>query len=179
LSATRTVRFDRELDMELQAIANHSKMTVNAVVNRSVRRFLEWDMHAERFGIMQASPTLLTTLMIRMPLEEARRIGRALAKDIVRPSIVDMLGEFTFENTMEYFRRFAAYAGRFQFEHRIEDRKHVIVIRHPLGSKWSAYYEGMMDGTLHGELGIKIEQEVGPETVVTKFILPETPERNR
>ena len=74
---------------------------------------------------------------------------------------------------MEYFRRFAAYTGRFHFEHRTEGRKHVIVLRHPLGSKWSAFYDGMLDGILHGELGIKVEQVAGPETVVTRFDLPE------
>jgi hypothetical protein len=173
LSSTRTVRFDRELDKKLQEVANHSRMSVNAIVNRSVRQFLEWDRHAERFGIMQVSPTLLATLMIRVPLDEARDLGRVLAKDVVRPSIEDMFPDFTFENAMEFFRRFAVYTGRFQFEDRSEGRKHVIVIRHPLGSKWSAYYEGMLEGILHGELRIKVEQVVGPETVVMKFDLPE------
>src|SRR5208337_1704808 len=163
LSATRTIRFERELDDVLQAISRHEKMAVNAIVNRAVRRYVEWDMHAERFDIVEVSPTLLIALMTHTQVDEARMLGRTMTKDVILPSIEDMFGEFTFENIVEFLRRYSTYARRFHFEDRADGLKHVVLIRHSLGLKWSAYYAGVIDGILVDALGIKVEQTVGPE----------------
>ncbi|MDA4134494.1 MAG: hypothetical protein OK441_02880 [Thaumarchaeota archaeon] len=175
LNATRTIRFEKAVDEALQTIAKHEKMTVNAIVNSAVRRYVEWDIHAERFGMVEASPAIMIALMKNTPMDEARALGRTMTKDIVLPAIDLLFGEFNFENTIEFLRRYATYARRFNFEDRIEGRKHVILIRHSMGIKWSAYYAGVMDGVLVDTLGIKAEAIVGPETCVAKFELPVAP----
>ena len=58
--------------------------------------------------------------------------------------------------------RFSLYTKRFDFEDSVEGRKHLIMLRHSLGLKWSAYYGGMLSDILEKGLRIKIEQTSVP-----------------
>jgi hypothetical protein len=169
--ATRTIRFEKGLDEALQTIGRHQKMSVNAIVNRLVREYVEWERYNEKIHIMEVSPTLLTKLMERCPLDEARELGRVMSRDLIRPSIEQMFVDFTFDNTVEFLRRFSQYTRRFDFEDSVEGRKHLIMLRHSLGLKWSAYYGGMLAEILEEGLGIRIEQSIGPEACAAKFEL--------
>ena len=115
LSATRTIRFDKGLDEALQTIGRHQKMSVNAIVNKLVREYVEWDRYNEKINIMEISPTLLTELMERCSLDDARELGRRMSQDLVRPSIEQMFVDFTFDNTVEFLRRFALYTETLRF----------------------------------------------------------------
>ena len=169
LSATRTIRFDKGLDEALQTIGRHQKMSVNAIVNRLVREYVEWDRYNEKIHIMEISPTLLTELMERCSLDDARELGTRMSEDLVRPSIEQMFVDVTFDNTVEFLRRFSLYTRRFDFEDSVEGRKHLIMLRHSLGLKWSAYYGGMLTDILEKGLKLKIEQNIGPEACSARF----------
>ena len=168
---TRTIRFDKELDEALQNIGHHEKMSVNAIVNRLVREYVEWDRYNEKIHIVEISPSVLTMLMERYPLDEARALGRTMAKDLVRPSIEQIFVDYTFDNAVEFLRRFSHYTRRFNFEDSVEGHKHVMMLRHSLGVKWSAYYAGMLQEILEEGLGIKIQQTMGAEFCAAKFEL--------
>jgi hypothetical protein len=171
LGVTRTIRLEDDLDELLQRIAKDEKVTVNSIVTRSLRRYADWDRHAERFGMMAVRPAMLVELMERHTLDEARQLGRLSAKDSMRPAVEYIFVDFTLPNVVEFLRRFSKYGGRYQFEDSPEGRKHVILMRYALGMKWSAYYEGMLKCIFEDEVGIKIKVSASPEVVIGKFEL--------
>jgi len=177
VSATRTIRFERELDNDLQKIAKHHRMTVNSIVNKSVKQYVEWDRHAEEFELVEIGPALLNKLMKRQTLDEARELGRQGAKDVIIPSIEHVFVNLTYRNVIEFFRRFSKYTRRFNFEDTAEGRTHVVLIRQPMGLKWSAFYGAMLDEILE-ELGIRAKLTIGPETCIARFELEEIPEQD-
>jgi hypothetical protein len=105
-------------------------------------------------------------------LDEARELGKTMSKDLMKASIESIFFEFTVDNAIEFFRRLSLYTGRFSFEEIAEGRKRVIVARHSMGLKWSAYYAGWIEEVFQRELGIKIQVDIGPETCSVKFELP-------
>jgi len=173
LGVTRTIRLEEDLDELLQKLAKDERATVNAVVNRAIRRYVEWDRHAQRFGMMAVRPAMLSVLMERQSIEEAKELGRQSAKNSMRPAVESMFVDFTLPNVIEFLRRFSVYGGRYQFEDSVEGRRHVILMRHTLGLKWSAYYEGILSGIFEDELGIKIKVTTLPEVCIGKFELPQ------
>lgn len=172
MGITRTIRLEEDLDRLLQKIAKDERATVNAVVNRAIRRYVDWDRHAQRFGMMAVRPEMLSILMERQSLEEAKELGRQSAKNSMRPAVESIFVDFTLPNVVEFLRRFSTYGGRYQFEDSVEGRKHVILMRHALGLKWSTYYEGILKGIFEDELGIKINVNVLPEVCMGKFEFP-------
>jgi hypothetical protein len=169
---TRTIRFDKDLDDALQAMARNERMSVNAIVNDLVRRYVGWDRYSDRVSV-EVSPSLLVEVLSRFSLDEAKEMGRRMANDLVRTAIDEILVDFTFENVVEFFRRFAKYTRRFDFEDTVEGRTHVMLVRHSLGLKWSAYYAGMFQQILEKELGLKIEERIGPQVCSVRLELPE------
>jgi hypothetical protein len=179
VSATRTIRLEKELDDALQTIAKKEKMTVNSIVSKMVRRYVEWDRHAEKFDTMEIGPAVLTELMERNTVDEARELGRRSTRDVIRPWMEYIFVSITFDNAIEFLRRFSKYTHRFHFEDSVDGREHAILIRHPLGLKWSAYYGGALSEIFEDALGIKIKLTIGPETCMAKFELPAITEQDR
>ena len=96
----------------------------------------------------------------------------------MKPAVESIFVDFSLANVIEFLRRFSQYGGRYQFEVSDEGRKHVILMRHSLGLKWSAFYEGLLGGILE-ELGIKAKLTVGPETCMARFEFQEVSEKGR
>jgi hypothetical protein len=170
-SVTRTVRFDKELDEVLQTVAKNEKMSVNSLVGQMARRYVEWDRHSEKFNRMEIGPAVLVELMERYTMEEARELGRQSARDVIRPWVEYIFVNYTYENLVEFLRRFSKYTHRYQFEDSVSGREHVVLVRHPLGLKWSSYYAGALGELLGEGLGIKTKLTVGPETCTAKFVV--------
>ena len=179
MAVTRTIRLEKELDDVLQKIAKDERVTVNSIVNKSLRKYVDWDRHADKFGMLVVRPAVLAELMERQSLDEARELGRLSVKNGLKPTISYMFVDFSLPNVIEFLRRFSKYSGRYSFEDSVDGRKHVILMRHALGLKWSAYYEGVLKGIFDDELGIKIKVSVGPETCIGQFELPLSGERDR
>jgi len=152
---------------------------VNSLVNRSLRKFVDWDSHAERFGMVTLPPALFMKLMERQSAEEARELGRKTAQDSARYAVESIFADFTLVNLLEFLRRMGQYGGRFRFEDNMEGRRHVILIRHGMGLKWSSYYSGVLQGFLEDGLGVKIETQVSPEVCLARFEIQATSEHNR
>lgn len=170
LGITRTIRLDEDLDDQLQKAAKDERVTVNAVVSRAVRRYIEWDKPSQRFGVMTISPEMLSILMERQSVEEARELGIQTAKNLMRPAIESMFVDFDLTSSVELLRRFSVYGARYQFEHKVNGRKHIIVLRHGLGARWSSFYEGLLEWTFE-ELGIEIKVTAHPHVCTGKFEL--------
>ena len=163
------MRLDRELDEILQKIASDERVSVNTLVNRSLRKFADWDVHARRFGMVMLTPATFVQLMERESADEARELGRAAVRDSARGAVESIFVDFTPATAIEFLRRFGLYAGRFEFEHSVQGRKHVILIRHGTGLKWSNYYEGVIRGIFEDGLGMKVQVRTTPDTCIAKL----------
>jgi len=84
-SVTRTVRLDKDLDDAIQRRAEEEKITVNFLVNRTVRKLVEWDIPARKFGLVIAPEGLLSTLIDRYDDESCIGLGRASAREYIKP----------------------------------------------------------------------------------------------
>ena len=169
MSVTRTLRLEKELDGALQKIATEERVSVNTLVNRLLRKFVDWDVHARRFGMTTLRPAMMVQLMERQSPEEAVELGRSAVRDSAKSAVESMFVDFTPTSAIEFLRRFGLYAGRYEFEHSEDGRKHVILIRHGSGLKWSLYYEGVLRGIFEDGLGYKIQVRSTPDTCIARF----------
>jgi hypothetical protein len=146
-------------------------VTVNSLVNRSLRKLVDWDVHTDKFGMATLTPSLLIKLMDRWSLDDARALGREGARDSAKQAVELVRVDLTLPNLIQFLRRFGQYGGRFKFEEITEGGRHAVLIHHRTGLKWSAFYEGFLRGLFEDELGVKIDVEVSPDTCIAKFEL--------
>ena len=168
-SVTRTVRIEKDLDDLIQTLANHERMSVNALVNKSLRNLADWDRFADFFGMMTFTPMLVEGLVERLSVEEAVALGRKNADELAEPMIMLMLGEFDTVHALEALRRFGSGTRSFRFDDRVDGKRHVMVVRHAKGRKWSAFFEGMLIGIFQDGLGIRLSVSTKSDSSAASF----------
>jgi len=75
-SVTRSVRIEKDADERLRHLAEQGDTSVNTLVNRALRKFVEWDAYGEKFGFITLPSAMLIKLMDCLTDEEARELLR-------------------------------------------------------------------------------------------------------
>jgi Ribbon-helix-helix protein, copG family len=157
-NVTRTVRLDDDLDAAIQEKAKEANTSVNFLVNRLIRKYIDWDIPGEKFGLGPVSASLVNRLFEDKDDKSAFDLGRVAAHEFYEPFAKYLFGELTFETSILLFRRASDYGGRYTFDSN-SDRKHqVLVLRHNGGSKISKFYSGIFQG-VYGDI-LKMEVRV-------------------
>ncbi len=173
-SVTRSVRIEKDADERLRQLAEQSDTSVNTLVNRALRKFVEWDAFGEKFGFVTMPSVILTKLMDHLTDEEARALGTWAGKNLLKEYITFWFKEVTPETLLEGFPRlFAKYAHAFTYEEHAEDDYRVIILKHGGGPKWSTFYEEAATTAFRELISREIRAERLENQVVLRFRLPE------
>ncbi|TLZ52716.1 MAG: hypothetical protein E6K18_02275 [Methanobacteriota archaeon] len=139
---TRSVRIEKDADERLRNLADQSDTSVNTLVNRALRKFVEWDAFGEKFGFVTMPGIILIRLMDHLTEEQARELGTWAGRNLLKEYITFWFKDVTPETLLEGFPRlFAKYARAFQYEEHAEDDYRVIILKHGGGPKWSTFYQ--------------------------------------
>ena len=146
---------DGELDRAIARAAAKQRVSVNFLVNKCIRRYVEWDGHLSDLGIVTIPRLLLDVLAKGVDAEALERCGREVAREYLRPAATFLLGEFTVASAIEVLRRSAVYGGTFSFDidEGSDSRHRVIVLSHDQGRLWSRYFAGLLEETFKVLLG--------------------------
>lgn len=160
-SVTRTLRVDEDLDKAIANRASKERVSVNFLVNRSIRKLIEWDVPILELGMVVVPKLLLDRLSGDKDEQKFAEYGREVARDFLKPATQYVIGEFTTASAIEVMRRSSLYSGRFSFDfdEGHDSRKQVLVVRHDQGRPWSSYFAGLLDETFGVLLGMDAKVE--------------------
>lgn len=158
-SVTRTVRIDQDLDKSIQDRANGSRVSVNFLVNRLIRKYIEWDIPAEKFGLGPVAAILLNRMFDGIDEETSAELGKWTAHQFFSPFCRYLFGEVTFKTIILTFRRASEYGSRYAFDTTSDSGNTVIVLRHNGGPKISSFYAGMFRGLYSDILKLEVKVE--------------------
>jgi hypothetical protein len=158
-SITRTVRLDADIDEAIRREAANQKVTVNFLMTRALRKFIEWDLTGDKVGITSHFSAILARLLDDREEVQCYDLGKWSANEAFKPYTEYVFGEFSVNSCIESFRRFSLYSVGMQFDTTSDAKKHLLVLSHNLGPKWSKFYAGMMTGVFEGGLGREIKTE--------------------
>src|SRR5207247_7901534 len=102
-SVTRSVRIEKDADERLRHLAEQGDTSVNTLVNRALRKFVEWDAYGEKFGFITLPSAMLLKLMDCLTDEEARELGIWAGENLVKEYFRFCLDEVTREAVIEGF----------------------------------------------------------------------------
>ena len=83
-SVTRTLRLEPALDAFLAQSAERAGVSPSSLVNQALRKFVEWDSYAEKYGVVSIPQSLVARLMHMLPEAKVREIGRWVGTTLVR-----------------------------------------------------------------------------------------------
>ncbi len=156
-SETRTIRLDGDLAVKLDELAKQENVSISFIINKALRRHVEWEIYAERFGFMMAFTSKMKRLFEHLTDEEARTMGRQSGENEFSAFINFWFKKLDLETTLKALELLGGEHSRaFRFEHTNDGPMHTIILKHDRGPNTSAYYSEVAK-TLFNRLGLKAE----------------------
>src|SRR5438093_12512960 len=100
-TVSRTVKIEASSDAKLEAVAREQNVPVNALVNKAINRFIDWEVHAEKFRFMSVPPSTQAKLMDYLTEEQARELGKWCAENAIIGLIVFWSKKFDFDDLIK------------------------------------------------------------------------------
>jgi hypothetical protein len=171
-SVTRTIRIERDVDEFLRKFGEREGVSVNLLVNKAIRRLVEWDIYAEKFGLIALPSSLIERMMDRLTDEEAADLGRWVGKNLVPEFITFWFKEVSLQAMVIGFPRLQSRYGRaFEYEEQVNGGRWTIILKHSSGQKWSIYYEELLKTAFRDLLKTELQVERTDDQVVARFAL--------
>ncbi|TLZ68155.1 MAG: hypothetical protein E6K09_04425 [Methanobacteriota archaeon] len=171
-SVTRTIRIERDVDEFLRKFGDREGVSVNLLVNKAIRRLVEWDIYAEKFGLVALPTSLIERLMDYLTDQEATELGRWVGENLIPEFITFWFKEVSLQAMVVGFPRLQSRYGRaFEYEEHVEGGKWTIIFKHGAGSKWSLYYEALLKTAFRDLLKTDLVIDKTDDQVVARFAL--------
>ena len=169
-AVTRTIRVDGEVDKLLRGFAEREGVSVNFLVGRSVKKYVEWDAHAEKFGFVAFPSSIVGRMMTYLTDQEARELGDWVGRNFIRQFLLFWFKKVDLETLLAGFPRLVAqYTRAFEYAEFEDGGTHAIVFNHAKGPRWSIYYEAVARGAFETLLGKEVKTERSEDQVVVRF----------
>ena len=169
-SVTRTIRIERDVDEFLRKFGDREGVSVNLLVNKAIRRLVEWDIYAEKFGLVALPASLVERMMEHLTEEEAAELGRWVGRNVLPEFMTFWFKEVSLQSMVVGFPRLTSRYGRaFEYEEHAKDGKWTVILKHGAGSKWSIYYEELIRTSFKELLSTEVTTEKTDDQVVARF----------
>src|SRR5712691_291610 len=156
-SETRTIRLEGDILLKLEELANQDSVSISFIINKALRRHVEWEIYAEKFGFMMAFTAKMRRIYESLTDEEARELGRQSAENEHSEFINFWFKRIDFDTTLKALEILGSeYARSFKFEHSFDGNVHTVIFKHDRGPRTSAYYAEMAK-ILFNRLSLKVE----------------------
>jgi predicted transcriptional regulator len=174
---TRTFRIDTDVSEQLDDLAQKEKVRVNVIANRSLRKYVEYDAYAEKFGLVTISKGLLKTFFSLITDEQARILGKKSGEHEGVALITFWFKDFNLENVIKSFDRVASrYNHNFEFEFSHDGQAYVAILRHDCGPRASVFYAEFVK-SVFALLDVKVELEEAEDQIVAKLFVQKPDEQ--
>lgn len=162
---------DVDVDKALQELASKEKASVNSVVNKVLRKFVEWDAQALRFGFITITVPELKKLFGFLSEQEVQEYGHWFGENLAREYVTFFFKRVDYDTVMRALEMLGSdYGGHYQFEDHFDGRVHTVICKHGRGQKWSLFYEEAFKVAFKNLLDKDVELERTDDQVTIRII---------
>jgi hypothetical protein len=148
-SVSRTLRLNMEVDQRLVELSERERVSVNVLVNRAIRKLVEWDSRIQELGFATVRKNTLRMLWDSLTEVRAREMGMKAGGPEAVELVLYWFKSFSFDNALMTVSLFGSeYANLYRYEHDFDGKVHTLIVNHDLGKNFSLYLSGMFTETL-------------------------------
>jgi hypothetical protein len=165
----RTVRIPEALDKALRKVAEERNTSVNALIEASLTRFIDFDQYAEELDYGMVRKVFLVRGLEYLTDDEVRELGRWAAMELGSETLRFYNAYPRLDAVLHIYESVISKYGRlYKFHHEVEGKNHTIILTHNMGKKWSIFF-GENLKTILGRLGFDLETETSANLVRGRF----------
>jgi hypothetical protein len=148
MSVNCSCRIDKEIYKMLSDDAENKGISINALINSMVKRYLMWDRFGEEMGLVPLTKRTLKKIFRTMDDETIKKIAQEVGGTVPQELIYLSSDKFDFENMMKMIEVSNTRFGKVQ--HNIDNSTHSINVAHGISKKFSLFlaetHQVMSDG---------------------------------
>ena len=187
-SRSVSFRLDSKVIDEMQREANQNEISLNVLVNQTLKKYTEWGRYENKIGMMPV-PKLMLSSLIDRAIEIAKKNGilndttiepyrdqvikeaASTAYNLMKDAVLFMRKDYNLWTVLSVLQEYMKVSG-INSDHRIEGgRKHVFVIKHELGQNWSLFTKELLAQIFESLAQVRAEFRITPNTTTAEVIL--------
>src|SRR5690242_15291080 len=166
-SVTRTLRLDEDVEAGIVEMAEREQFSFNLLANRALRKLVEWEEKASKFGFIQVPTSIVEKVFSILSDDEARELGREAGGNTIPEMVLFWFKKFTPETALKAMEMIGGYGNAFRLQYTIDGDISTVVLKHDRGPRVSSFYAELL-GSLFKPMGAKVEtQETDGQVVAT------------
>ena len=140
-SLTITLRLDKEVYHKLGVISDAERVSMNVIANKALRRYVDWESMAEKFGTVTTSISTIKKFFDYLSLDQAKEMGKWWGENQVPGIVTYFFKKFDFDSVLKALEFLGAQYGRaFTFDSNFDGKTHTLIVKHDMGMKASNFY---------------------------------------
>jgi len=166
-TVTKTFRVSKEISDALMEESQRASVSENIVANQVLRKWAVFSRYVERQNIVLLNRRIFSRLVKKMSDSELGEVARELASRLVI-DLFDLAGiETSRENLLEYYLKtvLSDCMHWYTYEQKGTTESGNFVLRHDLGSHWSAFLRAFVEATFQGPFQAEMSFRASDDSV--------------
>jgi hypothetical protein len=173
-SVTRTLRLDEDVEAGIVEMAEREQFSFNLLANRALRKLVEWEDKAGKFGFIQVPTSIVEKVFKILSDEEARELGREAGTNTLPEMVLFWFKKFTPETALKTLEMIGHYGNSFRLQYTLDGETDTVVLKHDRGPRVSAFYAELLE-SLFKPMGAKVQTKETEGQIVANIIRPLRP----
>lgn len=179
-----TLRLDKEIVRKLRSEANDQDLSLNAITNKALRRYVEWNAFEQKSGMISISAPVLIELLRQINEEEIVSIAKTFGKNAARDITLLVKGKMDTASFVSWFlarMKNCSVIGEISQDINTEGDgakkfgEKTYVLKHQLGYKWSLFHKTVLESIFAEILTVPLETQITDSILIFKIKEPEKP----
>jgi hypothetical protein len=165
---TLTFRLDENISNKLEDEAGSRQISLNALTNQVLHRFVEWDRYEQKTRMIPVTMPILMELLNRITKEEIENIAKTVGKNTVEEITLFVKKKMDVDSFVSwYLERMESCSVIVEDK---DDESHkMYILRHELGYNWSLLHKTILESVFSQRLNIPIETQISNGTLAFRF----------
>ncbi len=143
-TSTFTLRIDEDIIKLLQNESQLQDISLNTLINKILKRYVEWDSYEPKVGMIPMAKPVITTLFNMMSEEEVSDLVLNFGKNVVQDIAYFMKMKSNPNSFLTWFE-IRMRRSFVEFNHLQEDGNNIYILKHDLGYNWSLYHKKILE----------------------------------
>jgi hypothetical protein len=143
-TSTFTLRIDEDITKLLQNESQLHDISLNTLINKILKRYVEWDSYEPKVGMIPMAKPVITTLFNMMSEEEILDLVSNFGKNVVQDIAYFMKMKSDPDSFLTWFE-IRMRRSFVEFNHLQENDRHIYILKHDLGYNWSLYHKKILE----------------------------------
>jgi hypothetical protein len=165
----RAVRLVKELDDVLQEDAEAIGVSASALINRIVKKYVEWDRQAEKFGFFSIATETFESILNEIDDKKLENIATTLGSTMPESVTMFWFKKLNLDSFLRIVSLFGKYSGQFVVATDYKEGNYVVTLHHNLGKKWSIYLGSFISQFVKTALKVFAHSNVTDNLAVISF----------